>query len=106
MSATVSAQLQFRLPYKVMKGDKYFVATLPNFDISSQGETVEKALRNLAEAASLFFVSCFERGTLETVLLESLVQPPRAPSPTKDAEWLNVPIPLLASQATDAAANA
>ncbi len=32
-----------------------FVALCPELDIASQGETVEEAHRNLAEALSLFF---------------------------------------------------
>ncbi len=106
MGKAKSAQLEFQLPYKVEKGEEYFVATLPDFDIASQGETQKKAIANLVEAASLFFISCLERGTLEIVLRESGFHPELAPRPTRDARWLNVPISLLASQATDAAVNA
>jgi predicted RNase H-like HicB family nuclease len=36
------------------EGDGY-VALCPEFDIASQGDTVEEARRNLAEALELFF---------------------------------------------------
>ena len=111
MSTTRSAELQFCLPYRVRKGKKYYVATLPDFEISSQGESQAKAVENLVEAASLFFVSCLERGTLEIVLRESGFHPALAAGRTKDAskqkaDWLSVPIPLIASQARDATPNA
>ncbi len=38
----------------VTKGEKYYVSHCPELDITSQGETVEKALENLREAIELY----------------------------------------------------
>ncbi len=40
----------------------------PILDVITQGETEEKAKQNLNDALSLFLVSWFERGTLDSVL--------------------------------------
>ncbi|MDH3828146.1 MAG: type II toxin-antitoxin system HicB family antitoxin [Desulfobacterales bacterium] len=54
-----SAQ-QGRLPIKIEKGEKYYVASCPAFDVASQGKTVNKAKSNLGEALTAFFISCIE----------------------------------------------
>ena len=59
-----SAQVKFAVPAEVRKDGAYFVAGCPPFDVSSQGETEESTLANLAEALQLFVESCYERGTL------------------------------------------
>jgi len=38
----------------VKKGEKQYVALCPELDVASQGPTIEKALRNLREAAELY----------------------------------------------------
>jgi len=57
-----------QLPFKITKRAKWFLATCPILDVHSQGETEKKAKENLVEALSLFFISCFERRTLDAVL--------------------------------------
>jgi len=61
-------QFEAKLPIKLIKKKKWIVARCPILDVASQGETEAKARANLEEALSLFFVSCFERGTLDLVL--------------------------------------
>jgi len=56
------------LPIKYTKRKSWILASCPILDMHSQGETEKKAKKNLEEALSLFFVSCFERGTLDVVL--------------------------------------
>ncbi|MFA5020736.1 MAG: hypothetical protein WC517_01600 [Patescibacteria group bacterium] len=52
------------------EGDK-FVAYAPQLDISSCGETVERARANLTEAIELFFEEAEKLGTLGSILKES-----------------------------------
>jgi len=47
---------------------KYWIGSCPSLDISTQGESFERAQENLKEALVLFFESCLNRGTLEEVL--------------------------------------
>ena len=64
----ISVQFKLQLPVKIKKRAKWFVASCTILDVHSQGETQAKAKKNLVEALSLFLISCFERGTLGTVL--------------------------------------
>ncbi len=91
-----------QLPATVKKEGRYFVSCCPILDVRSQATTQKKALSNLSEALSLFFISCFERGTLDQVLRESGFKPlhtARAkvdPLP-KGFRTITVPIPFIAS---------
>ncbi|MDR2160687.1 MAG: type II toxin-antitoxin system HicB family antitoxin [Desulfovibrio sp.] len=49
---------------------KYWLASCPNLDITTQGGTFERAEQNLREALWLFVESCIRRGTLERALAE------------------------------------
>jgi predicted RNase H-like HicB family nuclease len=53
---------------KKEKHGRIYISSCPVLDVFSQGESRQKALDNLREALQLFFVSCFERGTLDAVL--------------------------------------
>ena len=64
----VTIQFNAKLPIKITERKKWFVASCPILDVHSQGETETKAKKALREALSLFFLSCFERGTLDAVL--------------------------------------
>ena len=50
---------------------KYWVASCPALGVVTQGETFEKAQKNLEEAIVIFIESCLKRGTLKQVLAES-----------------------------------
>ncbi|HLE17534.1 MAG TPA: hypothetical protein VI728_04520 [Syntrophales bacterium] len=60
--------LKIKVPATVKKKGDYYISCCPILYICSQGATKKKALDNLVEAASLFLISCFERGTLDAVL--------------------------------------
>ncbi len=92
-------RFQMKLPVKIKRKKEWIVASCPILDIFSQGETEEKAKKNLAEALSLFFISCFERGTLDEVLkncgfraVPGLVLKKSAWAKTQN--FINVPIPF------------
>ncbi|MBW2095883.1 MAG: type II toxin-antitoxin system HicB family antitoxin [Deltaproteobacteria bacterium] len=97
----INLQFNASLPVKITRRKKWFLASCPILDIHSQGDTEEKAKQNLSEALSLFFISCFERGTLDAVLKGcgfQAVKPPLVPPRFSQAEaedFINVPIPFL-----------
>jgi len=97
---TIAVQFSLHLPAKVTKKKKWFVASCPILDVYSQGDTEDQAKKNLAEALSLFFVSCHERGTLDAVLKDSgfvAIQPSTIQHKVTmipENEYINVPIPF------------
>ncbi|MBI5524456.1 MAG: type II toxin-antitoxin system HicB family antitoxin [Desulfarculus sp.] len=105
----IQVQMTLRVPVEIKKRGKWFVATCPVLDVVTQGETAEKAKKNLEQALTLFLVSCFERGTLEEVLSQcgfrpSLIATPSVPKkPVGREEYLNVPIPFLVNHAAGSA---
>lgn len=62
---------QVTLPLATRLKDGVFVAVCPPLDVVTQGLTQEEAETNLREAVGLFLSSCFDRGVLTQVLLES-----------------------------------
>ena len=99
----ITVQFSAKLPVKFTKRKNWVVASCPILDVHSQGETERKARKNLAEALSLFFVSCFERGTLDSVLKDCgfmAVRPPTPPTKSRLSreDYINVPIPFLVKQ--------
>ncbi len=97
----INLQFNANLPVKIVKRKKWVLASCPILDMHSQGETEEKARRNLSEALSLFFASCFERGTLDAVLKERGFKAVKSDSKTfrspqvRPEDYINVPIPFL-----------
>ena len=47
---------------------KYWIGSCPSLNVSTQGESFDRAQENLKEALALFIESCLSRGTLEEVL--------------------------------------
>ena len=70
MKRMIAVQFSLHLPAKITKKKKWFLASCPVLDIHSQGETEEQAKKNLTDALTLFFISCYERNTLDTALKE------------------------------------
>jgi predicted RNase H-like HicB family nuclease len=68
MAAKSQGIFTLSLPCRIHKEGKHFVSWCYPLDVYSQGETQEKALRNLEEAVGLFITSCLRRGTLDRVL--------------------------------------
>ncbi len=91
--------VNLKVPFVIHKKKKWFVASCPVLDVHSQGETEEQAKKNLGEALYLFFVSCFERGTLDEVLKKCgfKVQHEirkKTLSLMRKESFINVPIPF------------
>lgn len=92
------------LPIKITKRKKWVLASCPILDVHAQGDTEKQARKNLAEALTLFFVSCFDRGTLDAVMKEygftpaypSTEHKKKATLPKQD--YIDVPIPFLVNR--------
>lgn len=99
--SVVDVQMRFTLPMKLKKRKNWYVASCPVLDVVTQGETKAKAKSNLKEALVLFFETCIEQGTLDTVLkncgfkMAKQVSPPQ--SVVKKEEYISIPIDLLVS---------
>jgi predicted RNase H-like HicB family nuclease len=100
----IRAQFNLKVPVKITQKKKWYVASCPILDVHSQGETEKKAKENLAEALSLFLISCFERGTLDQVLKNCGFKPANRQisqkrySPSKTENYITVPIPFLVNR--------
>ena len=101
---TLGMEMRCKLPASVKKEGKYFISCCPVLDVYSQGTTEKEALHNLAESLSLFFVSCFKRGTLDKVLKDSgFKATSKLPKkkPTFDHfKSIDFPIPFLVNRHT------
>jgi predicted RNase H-like HicB family nuclease len=97
----VRIEMTAKLPITLKKKAKTYVSCCPLLDVYSQGKTKKEAEKNLVEALSLFFISCFERGTLDDVLKECGFEP-LMPSQDqlygtlKSGRYIDVPIPFQA----------
>ncbi|MGD0326815.1 MAG: hypothetical protein ABSD45_24115 [Terriglobia bacterium] len=93
---------EFRLPYRVKKRRKWYLAVCQSLDVASQGPSKEKALDNLRDAIRGFLADCFERGTLDEVLQQAGFVSARKPLERSEyptgALWLTVPIALLSRE--------
>jgi predicted RNase H-like HicB family nuclease len=61
-------RMHVELPVTFLKEGKTFVAYAPALDLSTSGNTLKKAEKNMAEAAQLFLEEISMRGTLDKVL--------------------------------------
>ena len=99
-----TVEFNLRAPIKIRKKKKWFVASCPVLDVHSQGETEEEAKKNLGEALFLFFVSCYERGTLDEGLkkcgfkVQYQIGQKKVPL-MKKGSFINVPIPFYINPA-------
>lgn len=93
---SLSFEFKAKLPVSIKKRKKWIVASCSLLDIHSQGNTEDLAKKNLSEAISLFFTSCFERGTLDEVLKERGFELMHAvPTPHKSqvkGNYIDVPL--------------
>lgn len=97
---TARVEFMLKLPIKLVKKKKYYLASCPVLDVFTQGENKKRAKENLAEALSLFLITCFEEGTLDDVLRSCGFRPAKRKLKTisKPQDYLNIPIPLIVSQ--------
>lgn len=63
------------VPFGIKEEGGQYISYCPVLDVYSQGSTKHSAQENLVEALQLFLISCYERGTLQTVLNDSGFSP-------------------------------
>lgn len=63
--------LKVRLVAYMHEEDGGYAVYCPALDVASQGDTVDEAKKNIAEATQCFLKGCHKMGTLKKVLLES-----------------------------------
>lgn len=96
--------MEIKLPAKITKKSKWYVASCQILNVSSQGSTEKKAKKNLIEALTLFFISCIEHNTLDAVLKEcgfkkATIYPATPKSPKiKKEDYVNIPLHLLCTK--------
>src|SRR5579859_4772124 len=101
----MESTIEFTLPARIRKKGRWFISSCPPLDVHSQGGTRDEAQHNLIDALTTFFVSCYERGTLEDVLRESGFVPSKAKSRRRTRGSSNedsvvVPVPFAISRRT------
>lgn len=90
MKTTVTFSIN--LPYRTRQEGRGFVAWCPLVDVSSFGETRERAVAMLAEAVNLFISECFRMGTLDQVLREcGFAKAVKAESRPRQTVAINLP---------------
>lgn len=97
MKKATHIKFQASLPIVIFKEDDWYISHCPILDVCSQGTTEKEAEKNLKEALYLFFISCYERGTLDDVLKECGFVPGKPlnfDSQTFDKS-ININIPLF-----------
>src|SRR5260370_28158812 len=72
--------IEFTLPARIRKKGRWFISSCRPLDVHSQGATRDEAQKNLVDALTSFFISCYERGTLDEVLRESGFVPSKSNS--------------------------
>jgi predicted RNase H-like HicB family nuclease len=98
--------MEIKLPTNIEKKPKWFVASCPQLDVFTQGNTEKEAKDNLHEALTSFFISCLERGTLEAVLKECGFEPVHSslePEIKKNSDiqkqnFINIPLNFLSNK--------
>ena len=102
-------RILFRLsvPVEEFREGGVYVAGCKPLQVYSQGNTREQARENVREALTFFVTSCYERGTLERVLLDSGFTPDTHPAPMNVDDELetmvHVPLSLVAHAQAHAA---
>ena len=84
--------LNLVLPVRIKKKAKVYVSSCDVFDVHSQGYSLSEAEKNLIEAIKIFFISCYERGTLDEAFKECGFQPVKAlkkPTPSSIGKFSN-----------------
>lgn len=97
----IRVTFNLHLPLEIKKKGKWFIANCPIVDVCTQGVTEEQARRNLADALILFFMSCYERGTLDAVLRKCGFHPAIINNEPDDSlyreqdDFIDVPLPFM-----------
>ena len=96
--ACYRVEIKMKVPILVERDEPGYVSYCPPLDVFSQGKTKKEAKENLIEAMQLFIESCFERGTLDSVLKDcGLARDGEKIPIRKDVDSTYINLPLVAS---------
>jgi len=92
---------QFHLPFEFTREEDLHIAFCPVLDICSQGKTELEAKESLSVTIRLFIESCYERGTLTQVLIDSGFYASQESNDVEpdNKQYLDIPISLIANGA-------
>ncbi len=104
---SMQIKMTLELPIKVVKKERWFIASCPALDIVDQGDTAEEAKAHLGGALIGFLVSCLAHGTLDEVLRDCGFSPVLSDNPDETnleeiepcEDTIAVPLYLLAKYA-------
>jgi predicted RNase H-like HicB family nuclease len=65
---TQGIEIKITVPAEIYWDEEVYVARCPSLKVSSQGNTIDEAHKNIEEAISILIEDCIEYGTLEEVL--------------------------------------
>ncbi|MEN6360426.1 MAG: hypothetical protein WC347_05735 [Smithellaceae bacterium] len=97
----IRVTFKLHMPMEIKKKGKWFIANCPIVDVCTQGTTEAQAKKNLADALMLFFMSCYERGTLDAVLRSCGFYPASSDDEAADSgsheagKYIDVPLPFM-----------
>ena len=100
----IQVTFKLHLPMEIRKKRKWFIANCPVVDVCSQGTTEDQARKNLTDTLILFFMSCYERGTLDAVLRSCGFIPAALDEATTETgnnepdNFIDVPLPFMIDQ--------
>lgn len=92
-------RFQLTVPISMKREGAWCIASCDSLDVHSQGHTNQEAEANLREALQLFILSCYERGTLQQVLMDCGFEPNDGDDYDSEVQTLDVPLPLIARHA-------
>ena len=92
-------RFQLTVPFSKKVDNGWHIASCDVLDVHSQGRTDREAVENLREALQLFITSCYERGTLQQVLMDCGFEPNDGDDYEDAVQTLDVPLPLIARHA-------
>jgi predicted RNase H-like HicB family nuclease len=102
----IAIGFNIHLPVVITPEDDMYVSQCPVLDVVTQGDTIEEARLNLIEAVSLFLATCYEMGTLETVLKDCGFVPGiarrRDGAVMDKVDYIDVPLPFVIDKRKEA----
>ncbi|MFZ2398556.1 MAG: hypothetical protein WA096_05795 [Smithella sp.] len=95
----VFVQFTMQIPVQIKKKGHWFIANCQVLDVVTQGKTLDQAKRNLIDALTLFLSSCYERGTLDSVMrscgFNTVVSNKFQSGQHLPEEYIDVPLPFM-----------
>jgi len=89
-------QQHMEIPFEIDKVGEYYLASCPNFEVATQGETIEEAKRSLCTALELIIDAAVRKGTLSYEIHECEIRNKKlklAKTKKKSKDYIKVLLP-------------